>query len=41
LPRGPEFREVMEEQDNWMTIHPGASKEALAKHLRAQFPEYN
>jgi hypothetical protein len=41
LPKGPEFREVMEEQDDWMATHPGASKEALAEHLRTQFPEYN
>jgi hypothetical protein len=40
IPKGPEFREVMDEQENWMTTHPGASKEALAKHLRTQFPEY-
>ena len=30
IPQGPGFREVMDEQDNWMTTHPGAGVEALA-----------
>jgi len=40
LPKGPEFREVMEEQEYWMISHPGAGKEALVEDLRARFPEY-
>lgn len=40
IPKGPGFREVMDEQNHWMTTHPGAGKEALATHLKAQFPEY-
>lgn len=40
LPKGPEFREVMEEQECWMISHPGAGKAALAKRLRTLFPEY-
>merc|ERR1712137_720954 len=37
LPKGPEFREVMEEQEHWMISHPGAGKEVLVEHLRARF----
>lgn len=40
LPKGPEFREVMEEQESWMISNPGASKVALVENLRARFPEY-
>lgn len=40
LRKGPEFREVMEEQEHWMISHPGAGKEVLVEHLRARFPEY-
>ena len=40
VPKGPEFREVMEEQEHWMISHPGAGKTALVEHLRARFPEY-
>lgn len=40
LPKGPEFREVMEEQECWMIFHPGAGKTALVEKLRARFPEY-
>jgi tRNA nucleotidyltransferase/poly(A) polymerase len=43
LPRiqpGPAFREVMDEQVNWMTTHPGADAEALSSHLKECFPEY-
>lgn len=40
IPKGPAFRDVMEEQMNWMTIHPGASAQALTRHLRQHFVEY-
>jgi len=40
LPIGPVFREVMDEQTNWMTTHPGGSKEGLIIHLRRVFNEY-
>ena len=40
IPRGPAFRDVMEEQENWMIIHPGAGKEFLAKHLVETFSDY-
>ena len=40
IPKGPAFREVMEEQDHWMTIHPGASTDFLVKHLAEKFPDY-
>jgi hypothetical protein len=40
LPKGPEFREVMEEQECWMIAHPGGAKLALVENLRAKFPEY-
>ena len=41
IPKGPAFREVMEEQESWMTIHPGAGSEFLVKHLMEKFPDYN
>lgn len=40
LPQGPIFREIMDEQMNWMTTHPGGSKEFLIIHLRNVFREY-
>jgi hypothetical protein len=40
IPRGPAFREVMEEQEAWMTTHPGGGKEALAAHLKQVFVDY-
>jgi hypothetical protein len=40
LPKGPEFREVMEEQEHWMIKNPGAGKETLVENLRVRFPEY-
>jgi len=40
LPKGPAFGTIMEEQDDWMTSHPGGGKEALVIHLRNRFPEY-
>jgi len=38
-PKGPIFREIMEEQASWMTTHPGGSKGNLIAHLRNFFPE--
>ena len=40
IPKGPAFRDVMEEQENWMIVHPGAGKEFLAKHLVDSFSTY-
>ena len=40
LPKGPAFREVMDEQLHWMITHPGANMEALTKHLQAKFELY-
>jgi len=37
---GPVFREIMEEQENWMTLHPCAGADILARHLEQTFPEY-
>lgn len=40
IPRGPAFRDVMDEQDRWMTTHPGASKEPMLGHLETSFSGY-
>lgn len=40
IPIGPVFREVMEEQTNWMTTHPGGSRERLIEHLQEVYHEY-
>lgn len=40
IPKGPAFRDVMDEQMDWMTAHPGGRVEALVKHLRGVFPEF-
>ena len=40
IPKGPAFRDVMEEQEKWMILHPGASAEILVKHLAEKFPDY-
>jgi hypothetical protein len=40
IPVGPGFREVMEEQQSWMTTHPGGGEEALAAHLKAVFEDF-
>jgi tRNA nucleotidyltransferase/poly(A) polymerase len=40
LPKGPAFRDVMDEQVDWMVTHPGANLEALTKHLQAKFEMY-
>lgn len=41
IPTGPGFREVMDEQTDWMVSHPGAGVDALANHLKNVFPEYH
>ena len=40
IPKGPVFRDVMDEQTEWMTTHPGGSREGLINHLRATFPAF-
>jgi hypothetical protein len=40
IPRGPAFRDVMDEQVSWMTAHPGAHPSALSQHLKQVFPEF-
>jgi hypothetical protein len=40
IPKGPSFRDVMEEQENWMTLHPGASPDLLVSNLQETFPDY-
>ena len=40
IPKGPAFRDVMEEQESWMILHPGASTDFLVKHLSEKFPDY-
>jgi len=40
LPKGPAFRDVMEEQQSWMITHPGGSLEALSTHLQNMFPDF-
>jgi hypothetical protein len=40
IPEGPAFRKVMEEQESWITSHPGGGVEFLTKHLTDTFPEY-
>ena len=40
IPKGPVFRDVMDEQIDWMTLHPGGSKECLVKHLTQTFPDF-
>merc|ERR1711935_538516 len=32
IPKGPAFREVMDEQELWMALHPGASPDILTNH---------
>lgn len=39
-PKGPAFREIMDEQTNWMVIHPGGTTHGLVKHLRSVFHDY-
>lgn len=40
IPKGPAFRAVMDEQEKWNTLHPGAGAEFLVRHLIETFPEY-
>jgi hypothetical protein len=40
IPVGPAFREVTEEQQKWMTLHPCAGVEVLVAHLRGKFPDF-
>lgn len=40
LPKGPMFRNVMDEQWNWMIQHPGADIDALTKHLQIVFASF-
>ena len=40
LPKGPMFRDVMDEQWNWMMQHPGANLDSLTKHLQNVFAPY-
>lgn len=40
IPKGPAFREVMDEQERWMALHPGAGSEVLTDHLLKSFPDY-
>lgn len=40
IPRGPAFKEVMDEQQRWLTTHPGSSKEPLVLYLQEVFNDY-
>eukprot|EP00559_Dactyliosolen_fragilissimus_P004824 CAMPEP_0184867300 /NCGR_PEP_ID=MMETSP0580-20130426/25894_1 /TAXON_ID=1118495 /ORGANISM="Dactyliosolen fragilissimus" /LENGTH=848 /DNA_ID=CAMNT_0027367493 /DNA_START=275 /DNA_END=2821 /DNA_ORIENTATION=+ len=40
IPKGPAFRDVMDEQTNWIISHPGGSKEALISHMQMSYPEF-
>jgi len=40
IPKGPIFREIMDEQDSWMTVNPGGSKDALILHLQKVFSSF-
>ena len=40
IPKGPVFRDVMDEQIDWMTLHPGGSKQCLVEHLAESFPDF-
>ena len=41
IPKGPAFRQVVEEQMDWIVTHPGVvDEEALAIHLKLVFPDY-
>ena len=40
IPKGPAFRDVMQEQAHWMATRPGANVDALAEHLRQVFPDF-
>ena len=40
IPRGPAFREVMDEQERWMVTRPGGSKEPLVEYIKEIFTDY-
>jgi len=40
IPKGPAFRNVMDEELHWMTTHPGGGADALEKHLKRTFPDF-
>lgn len=40
IPKGPTFRDIMDEQEKWMTLHPCAGADILVRHLAQKFPEY-
>jgi tRNA nucleotidyltransferase/poly(A) polymerase len=40
IPMGPLFRDVMDEQERWMTVHPSASSDILVRHMAEVFPDY-
>lgn len=40
IPPGPIFREVMDEQQSWMTTHPCGSQEALEVHMKNVFVDF-
>jgi hypothetical protein len=40
IPKGPVFREVMDEQQSWMITHPCGSRVALEEHLKTTFPDF-
>jgi hypothetical protein len=40
VPKGPIFREIMDEQKDWMITHPGGGRNMLIAHLRDLYPEY-
>ena len=40
VPSGPVFRDIMDEQEDWMIKHPGGGRDALITHLRKVFHKY-
>lgn len=40
IPQGPLFRDVMDEQERWMAVHPSASADILVRHMAEVFPDY-
>lgn len=40
IPRGPIFKEIMDEQASWITTHPGGDRESLIRHLREVYDEF-
>jgi len=40
IPHGPVFRDIMDEQEKWSTLHPYAGADILARHLANTFPDY-